>query len=149
MHGGTRAAIASRRTRRPCYTASSPGSVTCAAPSRITAAIEPQVKLERDDRCERRHVRRRPENLRAIYRVPPHDPELFGRAPALFRISSGVLTSAMSCIRAASPNSRSSAPSTPSARLRRGEDRHVHHVREGVVVVLPRRRQRHQRVAVL
>ena len=36
--------------------------------------------------------------------------------PGLFSTSSGVLTLPMSCISAASPNSRSSEPSIPSAR---------------------------------
>ena len=67
----------------------------------------------------------------------------------LFRISVGVLTLPMSCISAASPSSRSSVPSMPSAaRLRHRQDRHVHHVRERVVVVVLERRQRDERGAV-
>ena len=70
--------------------------------------------------------------------------------PGLFSTSSGVLTLPMSCISAASPNSRSSEPSIAQrARLAHRQDRDVHHVGERVVVVVLQRRQREQRGPVL
>ena len=69
---------------------------------------------------------------------------------ACCRISAGVRTLPMSCISPARPNSRSSVPSMPSAaRLRHRQNRHVHHVRERVVVVFLERGQRQQGGAVL
>ena len=118
----------------------------------IAAAVDPQVMLERDDRRERRNLRRPPQDLGAVDDVALHD----RRTPSsvslsgLLRISVGVRTLPMSCISAARPNSRSSAPSMPSAaRLRHRQNRHVHHVRERVVVVVLERGQRDQRRPVL
>ena len=68
----------------------------------------------------------------------------------LLRISVGVFTLPMSCMSAARPNlAQQRAVDAEAARLRHRENRHVHHVREGVVVVLLQRRQRHQRRAVV
>ena len=147
-----RAAIASRRTRPRCRTASSPRFSCGRRRRRVAGAVGAQVMLEGDDRRERRHLRRVPEDLGAVDGVALQDLELLRRSSlsGLFRISFGVFTLPMSCISAASPNSRSSAPSIPSAaRLAHGEDRHVHHVRERVVVVVLQRGEREQRRSVL
>ena len=103
--------------------------------------------LEGHDRRHRRHLRRAPEDLGAVDDVAPHDLELgvgqlvglvedLGRRAHLADVvhQSGDAELA-----------QQRAVDAERARLRHRQDRHVHHVRERVVVVVLQRRQRDER----
>ena len=107
--------------------------------------------LEGHDRRERRHVRRRSQDFGAVDRVALHDGELFGRERSgLLRISSGRpdLPDVVQQRREAEFTQQRTVDAQRPG-LRHRQDRHVHHVRERVVVVFAQRRQREQRRAVL
>ena len=111
----------------------------------------PQVMLEGDDRRERRNIRRAAQNLRAVDDVALHDGELFvGQLVRLVQDFGRRLHLAdVVHERGEAELAQQRTVDAQAARLGHREDRHVHHVRERVVVVVLQRRQRHQRRAVL
>jgi hypothetical protein len=118
---------------------------------RIAGAVHAQVVLEGHDGREDRHLRRPPEDLGAVHGVPPHDRELLvgqlvGLVEDLLRRAhlADVVHQRRQAELAQQP-----AFDAQRARLPHREDRHVHHVGEGVVVVVAHGRERDQRGAVL
>ena len=107
--------------------------------------------LERDDRRQRRHLRRAPQDLGAIDDVHAHDREfgvgeLVGLVENLDRRAhlADVVHQAGEAELA-----QQRAIDAKRSRLRHRQDRHVHHVRERVVVVVLERRERDQRRPIL
>ena len=120
-------------------------------PFGIAAAVEPQVMLERHDGRERRHIGRGPQDLCAVDDVALHDRE--------FRLGEHVrlVENLERCAhlpdvvheRGQPELAQQRTVDAKRPRLRHRQDRHVHHVGEGVVVVLLQRSERHQGRAVL
>ena len=118
---------------------------------RVAAAVDAQVVLEGDDRREDRHLRRAAQDLGAVHGVPPHDRELVvGQLVGLVQdlLRRPDLADVVHQRRQAELAQQPSFDAE-RARLAHRQDRHVHHVRERVVVVVAHRGQRHQRGAVL
>ena len=117
----------------------------------IPAEILLQMMLEGDDRRERGHFRRPPQNVRAVHDVLLHDLEfLFVQLVGLVQdFERRVDLADVVHQRREAEFAQQRALDIEGARLGHGERRDVHHVRERVVVVLLQRRQRHQRRAVL
>ena len=118
---------------------------------RIAAAVEAQVMLEGDDRRQDRHLRRPPQNLGAVDDVPPHDHELVvGQLAGLVEdfLRRADLADVVHQGREAEL-AQQLAVDAERARLGHRQDRHVHHVRERVVVVVLQRGERQQRRAIL
>ena len=118
---------------------------------RVARAVEAKVMLERHDRRERRNLRRAPKNLRAIDDVALHDHELLvGQLVGLVQDLGRRLHFAdVVHERGEAEFAQQRAVDAEPARLGHRENRHVHHVRERVVVVFLQSRQRHQRRAVV
>ena len=118
---------------------------------RIPAQILPQVVLEGDNRRQRRHLRRPPQDVRAVDDVPFHDREFFVRQLVRFveHVERRVHFADVVHQRGEAELAQQRSVDVQRARLRHRQRRHVHHVRERVVVVLLQRRQRHQRRPVL
>jgi hypothetical protein len=107
--------------------------------------------FERDDRRENRHLRRSTEDLRAVDDVPTHDLEL--RVGELVGLVQDLLRGAHLADVVHERRQAEFAQEPPfdpeRPRLAHGQDRHVHHVRERVVVVVAHRGQRDERGAIL
>ena len=107
--------------------------------------------LERDDRRQRRHVGRAPQDLGAVDDVHAHDRELVvGELVGLVQdLDRRAHLADVVHQRGEAELAQQRPFDAQRARLRHRQDRHVHHVREGVVVVFLERGQRDQRGAVL
>ena len=117
----------------------------------IAGAVEPQVVLEGDDRREDRHLGRAPEDLGAFDRMLAHDHELLLGEP-LGLLQDVLRRPDLADVvheRRQTELAQQAALDAERARLAHGQDRHVHHVGEGVVVVVAHRRQRDERRPVL
>ncbi len=117
---------------------------------RIPRAVEPEMMLEGDHGRDRRHFRRAAQNLRAVHDMHPHDRKFrvgqlvrlvedFGGRPHLADVVHQCRKTELAQLHAVDAD---------RARLRHGEDRDIHHVREGVVVVVLEGGQRDQRRAI-
>ena len=106
--------------------------------------------FERDDRCKGGDVGRAPQDLRAIDRVALHDRELLiGQLVRLVEnLRRGLHLADVVHQGGKSEFTQQRAFNAQPARLRHRQDRDVDHVREGVVVVLLQRGQRHQRGSI-
>ena len=107
--------------------------------------------LEGDDRRERRHLGCAAQNLGAVDDVHPHDGELVvGQLLGLVQnLDRRAHLADVVHQRRQAELAQQRPVDAERARLRHREDRDVHHVREGVVVVFLQRRQRDQGGAVL
>ena len=107
--------------------------------------------LEGDHRRDRRHLRRAAQDLRAVDDVHAHDRELVvGQLVGLVQdLGRRAHLADVVHQRRQAELAQQRAVDAERARLRHRQDRHVHHVRERVVVVVLERGQRDQRGAVL
>ncbi len=117
----------------------------------ISGPVCPEVMLEGDDRRERRHLRCPAKDLRALDRMTLQDAEfLIGEPLRLVEDLRRRAHLADVVHQRRQPELAQQRPVNPeAARLAHGQDRHVHHVRERVVVVILERRQRQERRAIL
>ena len=107
--------------------------------------------FEGDHRRERRDVGRPPQHFGAVHRVAFHDRELgVGELVRLVEHLERCLDFPEVVHQRGHPELAEQRPVDPQpARLAHRQDRHVHHVRERVIVVALERRQRHERRPVL
>ena len=107
--------------------------------------------LERDHRRQRRDVGRAAQDLGAVDDVHAHDRELgVGELVGLVQdFERGAHLADVVHQRGQPELAQQRAVDAQAARLGHHQDRHVHHVGEGVVVVVLERGERHQRGAVL
>jgi hypothetical protein len=116
----------------------------------VAGQVLAQMMLEGDNRRQRRHLRRAAQDVRAVDDVPLHEVELF--VGQLVRLVQHLLRRVdladVVHQRGKAELAQQRAVHVERSRLRHRQHRHVHHVREGVVVVALERRQRHQRRAI-
>ncbi len=118
---------------------------------RISAEVLLEVMLERDDRRERRHLRRPSQDVRAVHNVALHEVEFFlvQLIGLVQHIERRVDLADVVHERREAELAQQRPFDIQRAGLGHRQRRHVDHVRESVVVVFLERRQGHQRRAVL